>query len=48
MPLLVIYETAFMRLQPSRAALMSIIIAVASYLVIKLIRKFLEHDVALT
>ncbi len=48
MPLLVIYETAFMRLQPSRAALMSIIIAVASYLVIKLIRKFLERDVALT
>ena len=48
MPLLVIYETAFMRLQPNRAALMSIIIAVASYLVIKLIRKFLERDVALT
>jgi multiple sugar transport system permease protein len=48
MPMLVIYETAFMRLQPSRAALMSIIIAVASYLVIKLIRKFLERDVALT
>lgn len=48
MPLLVIYETAFMRLQPSRAALMSITIAVASYLVIKLIRKFLERDVALT
>jgi multiple sugar transport system permease protein len=48
MPMLVIYETAFMRLQPSRAALMSIIIAVASYLVIKLIRIFLERDVALT
>lgn len=48
MPMLVIYETAFMRLQPNRAALMSIIIAVASYLVIKLIRKFLERDVALT
>ncbi len=46
-PLLVMYETAFMRLQPNRAALMSIIIAVASYLVIKLIRKFLERDVEL-
>lgn len=47
MPQLVMYETAFSRLQPSRAALMAIIIAVASYLMIKVIRKILEKDVVL-
>ncbi|NOZ42223.1 MAG: sugar ABC transporter permease [Alphaproteobacteria bacterium] len=45
MPLLVMYETAFSRLQPGRAALMAIIIAVASYLAIVVIRKTLEKDV---
>jgi multiple sugar transport system permease protein len=48
MPLMVMYETAFLRLQPSRAALMSVILAAASYLVIKLVRKLFERDVALT
>ena len=47
MPLLVIYETAFNRLQPSRAALMAIIIALVSYLAIKIMRKFLEKNVEL-
>lgn len=47
MPMLVMYETAFSRLQPGRAALMAIIIAVASYVVIKLMRKILEKDVEL-
>ncbi len=47
MPQLVMYETAFSRLQPSRAALMAIIIAVASYLMIKVMRKILEKDVVL-
>jgi multiple sugar transport system permease protein len=45
MPQLVIFETAFRRLQPSHAALMGIIIAVCSYCVIKLIRKLIEKDV---
>jgi multiple sugar transport system permease protein len=48
MPLMVMYETAFLRLQPSRAALMSVIIAADSYLVIKLVRRLFERDVALT
>ncbi|PCI46200.1 MAG: sugar ABC transporter permease [Alphaproteobacteria bacterium] len=47
MPMLVMYETAFSRLQPGRAALMAIIIAVASYVVIRLMRKILEKDVEL-
>jgi multiple sugar transport system permease protein len=47
-PLLVMYETAFSRLQPSRAALMAIIIAVISYLLIKIIRKVLERNVELS
>lgn len=46
-PMLVMYETAFSRLQPNRAALMGIIVALASYLVIKVIRKLMEKDVEL-
>ena len=46
-PMLVMYETAFSRLQPNRAALMGIIVALASYLVIKVIRKALEKNVEL-
>lgn len=47
MPMLVMYETAFSRLQPGRAALMAIIIAIASYVVIKIMRKIIEKDVEL-
>ncbi len=47
MPLLVMYETAFSRLQPGRAALMAIIIALASYAVIKIMRKAFEKNVEL-
>jgi multiple sugar transport system permease protein len=46
-PLMVIYETAFRRLQPGRAAMMSVIVAAASYLLIRIARKFLERDVKL-
>lgn len=45
MPQIVMYETAFKRLEPSRAALMAIIIATASYLLIKIIRKVFEKQV---
>ena len=48
MPMLVMYETAFTRLQPGRAALMAIIIAVISYALIKIMRKLIEKDVVLT
>ncbi len=47
MPLLVIYESAFHRLQPGRAALMAVIIAIVSYLAIKIMRKILEKNVEL-
>lgn len=46
-PLMVIYETAFQRLQPGRAAMMSVIVAAASYLLIRIARKVLERDVKL-
>ncbi len=45
MPMLVIYETAFSRLQPSRAALMAMIIALVSYALIKLVRRLFEKRV---
>lgn len=45
MPQLIMYETAFQRLQPGRAAMMAIITAVVSYITIQLVRKFLERDV---
>lgn len=47
MPMLVMYETAFSRLQPGRAALMAIIIAIVSYGLIKIMRKLIEKDVVL-
>ncbi len=47
MPLLVMYETAFSRLQPGRAALMAIIIALVSYAVIKIMRRAFERNVEL-
>ena len=47
MPLLVMYETAFHRLQPGRAALMAIIIALASYLLVQIMRRLLEKEVKL-
>lgn len=45
MPQLIMYETAFQRLQPGRAAMMAIITAVVSYITIQLFRKFVERDV---
>jgi multiple sugar transport system permease protein len=47
MPLMIIYETAFRRLQPGHAAMMSVIIAAVSYLLIRITRKLLENDVKL-
>lgn len=47
MPQVVMYETAFKRLQPSWAALMSIIIALSSYSLIKIVRMVFERDVKL-
>lgn len=47
MPQVVMYETAFKRLQPSWAALMSVIIATASYTLIKLVRLLFERDVTI-
>ncbi|PCI60814.1 MAG: sugar ABC transporter permease [Gammaproteobacteria bacterium] len=44
MPQLVMYETAFKRLQPGRAALMAIILAGVSYLVVRVVRKLFERD----
>jgi len=48
MPMVVMYETAFNRLQPAWAALMTIIVAVAAYLVIKVFRMLFEKDVELS
>ena len=45
MPQLIMYETAFQRLQPGHAAMMAIITAVVSYITIQLFRKFIERDV---
>lgn len=45
MPQLIMYETAFQRLQPGRAAMMAIITAIASYITILLFRKFIERHV---
>lgn len=46
-PQMIIYETAFRRLQPSHAAMMSIIISLASYLVVLLARRLFEKQVAI-
>lgn len=48
MPQLVIYETAFQRLQPGHAAMMAILTALASYAVIRLLRRLIERDVKLS
>ena len=45
MPQLVMYETAFQRLQPGQAAMMASITALVSYAVIRLFRKLFERDV---
>ncbi|SOB87689.1 carbohydrate ABC transporter membrane protein 1, CUT1 family [Sphingomonas guangdongensis] len=46
-PQMVIYETAFRRLQPSHAATMSIIISLASYLLVVLARRLFERKVVI-
>lgn len=48
MPQLVIYETAFKRLQPGRAAIMALILTVISYVIIRVVRKLVEKDVELS
>lgn len=45
MPQLVMYETAFQRLQPGHAAVMAILTALVSYAVIQVFRKLFEKDV---
>jgi multiple sugar transport system permease protein len=47
-PMMIIYETAFRRLQPSRAAVMSIIVAAISYALIRVMRLIFEREVKLT
>ncbi|SEN62030.1 carbohydrate ABC transporter membrane protein 1, CUT1 family [Sphingomonas gellani] len=46
-PQMMIYETAFRRLQPSHAATMSIIVSLVSYLLIVLARRLFEKKVTL-
>jgi multiple sugar transport system permease protein len=46
-PQLVMYETAFQRLQPGHAAVMAIVTALVSYAVIRLVRKLFEREVTL-
>ncbi|MDT8760912.1 sugar ABC transporter permease [Sphingomonas psychrotolerans] len=46
-PQMMIYETAFRRLQPSHAAMMSIIVSVTSYALIAVARRLLERKVTL-
>lgn len=46
-PQMIIYETAFRRLQPSHAATMSIIISLASYLIVMLARGLFERKVVI-
>jgi multiple sugar transport system permease protein len=45
MPQLVMYETAFQRLQPGHAAMMAIITALISYVAIQIFRKLFERQV---
>lgn len=45
MPQLIMYETAFQRLQPGRAAAMAILTALVSYVAIRLFRKIVEREV---
>ena len=44
-PMLVMYETAFQKMDPTYAATMSIFVAMASYGIVKITRKLLEKDV---
>lgn len=46
-PQMMIYETAFRRLQPSHAAMMSILVSLASYLLVLLARRLFERKVTL-
>ncbi len=46
-PMMIIYETAFRRLRPSHAAIMSIIVAGISYALIRVMRLIFEHEVKL-
>lgn len=46
-PQMMIYETAFRRLQPSHAATMSILVSVASYALIVIARRLFERKVTL-
>jgi multiple sugar transport system permease protein len=46
-PMMIIYETAFRRLQPSHAAIMSIIVAAVSYALIRVMRLIFEREVKL-
>ncbi|NYD90975.1 carbohydrate ABC transporter permease [Sphingomonas melonis] len=46
-PQMMIYETAFRRLQPSHAAMMSILVSLASYLLILAARRLFERKVTL-
>jgi multiple sugar transport system permease protein len=46
-PMMIIYETAFRRLQPTHAAMMSIIVAAASYALIRVMRVLFEREVKL-
>lgn len=46
-PQMMIYETAFRRLQPSHAAMMSILVAMATYLLVVIARRLFERKVVL-
>jgi multiple sugar transport system permease protein len=46
-PMMIIYQTAFRRLQPSHAAIMSIIVAAVSYALIRVMRLMFEREVKL-
>ena len=46
-PQMIIYETAFRRLQPSHAATMSIVISLAAYLLVVLARRLFEKKVVI-
>lgn len=47
MPMMIIYETAFRRLRPSHAAIMSLIVAGVSYALIRVMRLIFEREVKL-
>jgi len=46
-PQMMIYETAFRRLQPSHAAMMSILVSLATYLLVVIARRLFERKVVL-